>query len=62
MSTLAAVLDDRSEPDHPICAAYLPFQGAQVGTTATVIMDLTRRQLLARRGPHPGTPFQAIDV
>lgn len=62
VASLTAALDDRSHPHHPICAPYRPYQGVQVGTTATVILDLAARHLHVRRGPHPGTALQRIDL
>lgn len=57
-----AVLDDQSHPVHPICAPYQPYLGVRMGTTATVVMDLRRRQLRVRLGPNPGTATQLIEV
>lgn len=62
VGSLTALLDDRSHPQHPICAPYRPHRGVRVGTTATVVMDLPARRLHVRKGPRPGTPLQEIRV
>jgi hypothetical protein len=61
-ASLLAVLADRRDPTHPICAPYRPLLGTAVGTVATVVMDLHARLLHVRRGPDPSQPVQRVPI
>ncbi len=61
-ASLLAVLADRGDPTHPICAPYRPLLGTTVGTVATVVMDLPARLLHVRRGPDPSQPVQRVSI
>ncbi len=48
---MKAILTDRSDREHPIWCAYEPDDDLQdVGTVATIVMDLKARQLHIRKG------------
>lgn len=62
VGSLVALLDDRGDENFPICRPYRYIQGVNEGTTATVIMDLSRQQMHIRRGPRPGAPLQTVEI
>jgi len=48
---MKAILTDRSDPEFPIWRPYIPDDDLQeLGTVATIIMDLRRQKLHVRRG------------
>jgi isopenicillin-N N-acyltransferase like protein len=49
-ASMLGALADR-QGDHPICARYVSFGPVNVGTVATVVMDLRGRRLHVRVGP-----------
>lgn len=62
---LIGFLADRADAEHPICRAYAPLDlvpGVEVGTVATVAMDLREGRLHVRRGPDPAAPLQRIET
>ncbi|MEJ2531011.1 MAG: C45 family autoproteolytic acyltransferase/hydrolase [Halioglobus sp.] len=57
---LLMILSDQSEGNNSILCPYHPdatLGDQQVGTCATIVMDLPARTLALRRGPHPDAPF-----
>jgi isopenicillin-N N-acyltransferase-like protein len=65
LEDLLALLSDRDEDKHPISRAYAPLDlvpGVQVGTVATVAMELAEARLHVRKGPDPATPLQMIET
>ena len=62
IDSLIRALDDRTDPENPICCPYRPFLGVGLGTTATVAMDLDACRMHLRRGPRPSTPMQVVEV
>ncbi len=51
LEDMKMILSDHSDPEFPIWRAYVPDEDLEdVGTVATLIMDLKQRQLHVRRG------------
>ena len=61
-AALGALLSDTEHDTYPICAPYERKYGARLGTLCTVVMELERRVLRVRRGPHPEAPFHELAV
>jgi isopenicillin-N N-acyltransferase like protein len=51
VDSLHRLLSDDTDPHAPICAPYVPFAGVELGTVATVTMELDRRAVHVGIGP-----------
>lgn len=63
VASMQALLGDTGEGPGAITVRYRPeplLGGKQVGSCATVVMDLPARVMHLRKGPDPARPFQAI--
>jgi len=60
---MIAILSDRSHDQFPIYRPYVPHDTLRsVGTVATVVMDLSKRELLIRSGNNPDNSFTNFAV
>ncbi len=65
LELMQKILLDDSRGEESIQSAYHPEEvlgGLEVGTCATVMMDLAQRRLYLRKGPGPSGEFQTISV
>lgn len=64
-AAMLALLGDRQDATHPICASYRPFPlvpAVDVGTVAAVVMELRAGRLHVRRGPDPAGPVATVPL
>ena len=65
LATMRDVLLDRDGEGTSICCKYEPqaaYGGLELGTCATLIMDLAARELLLKKGPHRNAGFEAVSL
>jgi isopenicillin-N N-acyltransferase-like protein len=63
LDTMIDILSDRSDDKYPIYRSYLPDDVLQdVGTVATILMDLSAQQFHIRKGNQPDSPFTTFTV
>jgi len=65
VGSIRELLEDRTNPEDPICRAWAPsvtIPGAQIGTVCAIVMRLADGAMDVRRGPDPSGAWQTHEV